>query len=117
VQTDRDNAKVPVTLAYKKSLLNYDIEKGVGRYFTISPFLFTTVSLLVAEDFCRAPYNKIMIYAYGAYGISSWPVFDETIYSLLDRGVVYAISHARGGSERGWEWYQNGKMITLIMDV
>jgi len=55
--------------------------------------------------------NDFLIYAYGAYGQSSLPLFDDSLFSLLDRGVVYAICHARGGSELGWNWYLSGKMM------
>ncbi len=50
-------------------------------------------------------------YAYGAYGYSSDPAFDEDIISLLDRGFVYAIAHVRGGQEMGRRWYEDGKLL------
>jgi oligopeptidase B len=51
------------------------------------------------------------LYGYGAYGISSDPVFNQgrPIHPLLDRGVLYVIAHVRGGEEMGRRWYLDGK--------
>lgn len=48
---------------------------------------------------------------YGAYGISSDPVFSSSLLSLLDRGFVYAIVQARGGQELGRHWYDAGRLL------
>ncbi len=47
--------------------------------------------------------------AYGAYGISSDPNFRSPIFSLVDRGFIYAIAHIRGGQELGRDWYEDGR--------
>jgi oligopeptidase B len=56
--------------------------------------------------------NPALLYGYGSYGISMDPTFSSVRISLLDRGVVYAIAHIRGGGEMGEEWYDAGKMMT-----
>ncbi|USR79492.1 S9 family peptidase [Arcanobacterium pinnipediorum] len=56
--------------------------------------------------------NPGIIYGYGSYEISNDPWFSPTILSALERGVVYAIAHIRGGGEMGRAWYDNGKMLT-----
>jgi len=52
----------------------------------------------------------LVVYAYGAYEISMPVRFSIPRLSLLDRGVVYAIAHVRGGGEMGKPWYENGKL-------
>ena len=52
-----------------------------------------------------------MLYGYGAYEVSIDPAFSHHRLSLLDRGVVYAIAHVRGGEEMGRvSWYEDGRM-------
>jgi oligopeptidase B len=53
----------------------------------------------------------MLLYGYGAYEISVDPTFSVARLSLLDRGVVFAIAHVRGGGERGRQWYEDGKLI------
>jgi oligopeptidase B len=55
--------------------------------------------------------NPLMLYAYGSYGISTPTGFSSARLSLLDRGVVYAIAHIRGGGEMGKEWHEQGRMM------
>ena len=53
----------------------------------------------------------MLLYAYGSYGISMTPNFSIASLSLVDRGMVYAIAHIRGGSELGEKWRQEGRMF------
>ena len=55
--------------------------------------------------------NHLLLYGYGSYGISIPSNFSTNRLSLVDRGIVYAIAHIRGGKEKGYEWYENGKLL------
>jgi oligopeptidase B len=53
----------------------------------------------------------MLLYAYGSYGFSMTPNFSTARLSLVDRGMIYAIAHIRGGSELGERWRQEGRMF------
>lgn len=52
----------------------------------------------------------LYLYGYGSYGISMPDGFNTNILNLVNRGFVYAIAHIRGGMERGYQWYLDGKL-------
>jgi len=52
-----------------------------------------------------------LLYGYGSYEISMDPWFSIARLSLLDRGVVFAVAHVRGGGELGRSWYEQGKLL------
>lgn len=54
----------------------------------------------------------LLLYGYGAYGLGEEAIFDSNLISLLDRGVIYAIAHLRGGNELGRQWYEDGKLMS-----
>jgi oligopeptidase B len=69
------------------------------------------VSLVYRNGFKKDGSAALLQYAYGSYGSSTDPGFNSTAVSLLDRGLVYAIAHIRGGQEMGRDWYDNGKLL------
>ncbi|WP_145000823.1 S9 family peptidase [Kocuria rhizophila] len=70
------------------------------------------VSLVRRADLDPAVPAPVLQYAYGSYEISTDPAFSISRLSLLDRGVVWAVAHVRGGGELGRAWYENGKKNT-----
>lgn len=56
----------------------------------------------------------LLLYGYGSYGASMTPNFSSNRLSLLDRGVIYVITHIRGGGEMGEEWREAGRMMKKL---
>jgi oligopeptidase B len=67
------------------------------------------VSLLHRRDVTRDGSAPLLLYGYGSYGMAMPASFAANRLSLVDRGFVYAIAHVRGGSDKGWGWYLDGK--------
>ena len=67
------------------------------------------VSVLHRRDTPLDGSAPLLLYGYGAYGHSLPASFDTLRLSLVDRGFVYAIAHVRGGMERGYRWYREGR--------
>lgn len=114
------------------SVFDYDMEVGkstllkqtevLGSY---DPKLYTSeriyaraadgtmvpISLVYKNGFKKNSNNPLLLYAYGAYGYPSNVGFSVSRLSLLDRGVLYAIAHVRGGGDLGEQWREDGKMM------
>lgn len=67
------------------------------------------VSMVYRADLAADGTNPGLIYGYGSYEASMDPWFSINRLSLLNRGVVYAMAHIRGGGELGRNWYEQGK--------
>jgi len=72
------------------------------------------VSLVYRKGFEKNGKAAMLQYAYGSYGLSMDPAFSVTTVSLLDRGMVYALAHIRGGQELGRRWYEDGKLLNKV---
>jgi oligopeptidase B len=69
------------------------------------------VSILLKKGTNLDGSHPLLLYAYGSYGATTEPGFNSNVFSLVDRGFVYAIAHIRGGQEMGRKWYDDGKML------
>jgi oligopeptidase B len=67
------------------------------------------VSILHRRDMSRDGTAPLLLYGYGSYGHAMPASFSANRLSLVDRGFVYAIAHIRGGADKGWGWYLDGK--------
>jgi oligopeptidase B len=67
------------------------------------------VSILHRRDLARDGNAPLLLYGYGSYGMAMPASFSANRLSLVDRGFVYAIAHIRGGADKGWGWYLDGK--------
>jgi oligopeptidase B len=68
------------------------------------------ISIVHRRDTPRDSTAPLLLYGYGSYGISMPAAFNSNRLSLLDRGVVFAIAHIRGGGELGKPWHDAGRM-------
>ncbi|HEX4736964.1 MAG TPA: S9 family peptidase [Allosphingosinicella sp.] len=69
------------------------------------------VSLVYRKGFRKDGKAALLQYGYGSYGLSMDPDWNPTVASLLDRGMVYAVAHIRGGQEMGRAWYDQGHLM------
>ncbi|WP_019961371.1 S9 family peptidase [Woodsholea maritima] len=72
------------------------------------------VTILYHKDTPIDGTAPLLLYGYGSYGITIPAGFSTTRLSLVDRGMVYAIAHIRGGQARGYQWYLDGKLDKKI---
>jgi oligopeptidase B len=69
------------------------------------------ISLVYRKDMREEGCNPLYVYGYGSYGYSLPIGFNANRLSLLDRGVVMAYAHIRGGGDLGKPWHDSGKML------
>ncbi len=72
------------------------------------------VTLLLRRGTPRDGSAPCLLYAYGSYGIPSHVTFNSNRFSLVDRGVVYALAHIRGGGDLGKAWHDAGRMANKM---
>jgi oligopeptidase B len=120
------------SLITPRSAIDYDMRSGARTVVKEEPVLggydrtqYVTERLwATAGDGVQVPISVVrhrdtpldgtapaLLYGYGSYEISTEPSFGVPRLSLLDRGLVYAIAHVRGGGEMGRRWYDDGKLM------
>jgi oligopeptidase B len=108
------------TRTQKSTLLKeQEIPSGYDKSKYTSERIFATaadgkkipISLVYKKGTKRDAKSPMLLYAYGSYGIPQNANFSATRLSLLERGVVFAMAHIRGGGDMGEEWHDDGKMM------
>jgi oligopeptidase B len=70
------------------------------------------ISLVYRKDLAAQRPSPMLLYGYGAYGLTTDPAFGSDRLSLLDRGFIFAMAHIRGGGDMGKWWHESGKLLT-----
>lgn len=101
------------TLVRRDDIKNYNPEDYQQRQIWVRAEDGTSipVSIVARVDSLAKRPSPLLLYGYGSYGVNADPRFDITRLPMLDRGVIFAIAHVRGGSEMGYRWYQDGKLF------
>jgi oligopeptidase B len=120
------------SLVTPSSVFEYDVESGASKllkqlevpggfdrtlyaservHATAADGVRVPVSLVYRKDKRVAGQNPLYVYGYGSYGYSLPLGFSSNRLSLLDRGVVMAFAHIRGGGDMGEPWHDAGKML------
>ena len=110
---DYDCATRARTVVKKQETPGFDPERYVTRlvFAPADDGERVPVSLLMKRDLELDGSAPLLLYAYGSYGYPVEASFSSNRLSLVDRGFVYAIAHVRGGTDKGWRWYEDGKLL------
>ncbi|MEX0960111.1 MAG: S9 family peptidase [Burkholderiales bacterium] len=81
------------------------------HYATVGDGTRIPVSLVYRKDRRRRGAQPLLLTGYGAYGFPLDTHFSSARLSLLDRGVIFAVAHVRGGGEMGKRWHDEGRML------
>lgn len=127
VKALRDDASSPIDVVVKQTpILNFDSKEYecCRMYATAPDKTKVPMSLVYRKDVWRPAQARdakekgaakpvpVHLYGYGSYSICIDPCFHRSVLPLLDRGMIYAIAHIRGGGEMGRYWYEEqGKYL------
>ena len=101
-----------LTLRKQQPVIGYDASKYESKrlWATAKDGTRVPISLIYAKALRGEGPRALLLRGYGSYGIPSDPRFNANDLSLLDRGVVVALAHIRGGGDLGRRWYLDGKL-------
>jgi oligopeptidase B len=110
---DYEPATRRATLVKRQPVLGYEPERYETRraWATAPDGTQIPISIVYRRDLRGDAPSPMLLYGYGSYEVSIDPTFSASRVSLLDRGVVFAIAHVRGGGELGRRWYDDGKLL------
>jgi oligopeptidase B len=100
-------------LKQQEVLGGYDASRYTSerRYAAASDGTRVPISVVYKKGFVADGKAPLLLTAYGSYGAPSDAEFNSGLVSLLDRGVVYAVGHIRGGGDLGKKWHDQGRMM------
>ncbi len=101
------------SLVKKQAVPGFDPERYLTRLVLARADDGETVpaSLLMRRDLELDGSAPLLVTGYGAYGYPIEASFSSNRLSLVDRGFVFALAHVRGGTDKGWRWYEDGKLL------
>jgi oligopeptidase B len=107
------NTRVSTLLKRTEVLGGYDPSAYVSsRLHAVAPDgTRVPISIVRRRDVARDGAAPLLLHGYGAYGLPLSAGFNPNRFSLLDRGMVFAIAHVRGGGELGKTWHDRGRML------
>ncbi len=125
------------SFATPRSVFEYDMEQGLlrlvwqervrgldtSRYATeriqatASDGTAVPISLVYRKPLLRNGQRPMLLYGFGHSGMSAEPSFDSDRLSLLDRGVIFAVAHVRGGGDLGNRWHDGGTGLHKINSI
>jgi oligopeptidase B len=110
---DYDLSRRTMTLVREQPVAGYDRSEFESHreWATASDGTRIPISVVHRRGLVLDGTAPLLLYGYGAYEISTDPTFSVARLSLLNRGVVFAIAHVRGGGECGRRWYDDGKLL------
>ncbi|WP_374577795.1 S9 family peptidase [Phenylobacterium sp.] len=89
----------------------HDPARYVARrlYATAQDGAEVPITVLMLKDTPLDGSAPLLLYGYGSYGHAMEPAFSIRNLSLVDRGWIWAVAHIRGGSDKGWGWFLDGR--------
>ena len=118
-QTPASTYDIDLATGDRKLMKRETVLGGFDRDDYVTEFRFAPardgaqvpVTLLYRKGLKRDGSAALYQYGYGSYGAAMSPAFNDKVLSLVDRGVVYALAHIRGGEEMGRHWYESGRQL------
>ncbi len=114
-----DTTKEHLFIAHETQVNHYEKENYQSELLHIpgNEGVNIPVSLVYRKELKSTKGNPLVLYGYGAYGYGVPVEFSSLRVSLLDRGIIYAIAHVRGGGELGPDWHEDGKYFNKYNSI
>src|SRR5262249_52189513 len=108
---DVDMTTLERKLLKQQPVPNYDSSKYLVERVWATASDGVQVPIAVTHLKAAAKPAPMMLYAYGSYGLPLPDTFSSDRFSLIDRGITFAVAHIRGGGEMGKKWHDAGRMM------